>query len=92
MVQPADARQSDDLGVSTRTSLFRSQRGCRLPPAQVGAIVVVVRDVILLRFAWELAASDGKIVVAGIDIGELASDGKLQRIAGCFGPLPASPM
>jgi len=44
----------------------------------------------VLRFAWEFAASDGQIVVAGIDIGELASDGKLQRIAGFFGPLPAS--
>jgi hypothetical protein len=41
-----------------------------------------------LRFAWEFAASDGKVVMAGLDIGELASDGRLQRITGFFGPLP----
>jgi hypothetical protein len=42
-----------------------------------------------VRFAWELAAPDGSIVVAGIDIGELASDGRLQRVTGFFGALPA---
>lgn len=42
-----------------------------------------------LRFAWELAAPDGSIVVAGIDVGELAADGRLRRIAGFFGELPA---
>jgi hypothetical protein len=42
-----------------------------------------------LRFAWELAAPDGSIVVAGIDVGELASDGRLQRVTGFFGALPA---
>jgi hypothetical protein len=42
-----------------------------------------------LRFAWELVAPDGSIVVAGIDVGELAADGRLQRITGFFGELPA---
>lgn len=42
-----------------------------------------------LRFAWELAAPDGSIVVAGLDVGELASDGRLQRVTGFFGALPA---
>src|SRR5262245_16813082 len=37
-----------------------------------------------LRFGWELAAPDGSIVVAGIDVGELASDGRLQRVDGLF--------
>ena len=41
-----------------------------------------------LRFAWELAAPNGSIVVAGIDVGEIASDGRLQRITGFFGALP----
>jgi hypothetical protein len=44
-----------------------------------------------LRFAWELAAPDGAIVVAGIDIGALAPDGRLRRVTGFFGELPAKP-
>ena len=42
-----------------------------------------------LRFAWELAAPDGSIVVAGVDVAGLASDGRLQRVTGFFGELPA---
>jgi hypothetical protein len=42
-----------------------------------------------LRFAWELAAADGSVVVAGIDVGALASDGRLRRITGFFGEMPA---
>ena len=42
----------------------------------------------VLRFAWELAAPDGAVVVAGIDIGGLAPDGRLARITGFFGELP----
>ena len=41
-----------------------------------------------LRFAWELVAPDGAVVVAGIDVGGLASDGRLARITGFFGALP----
>ena len=42
-----------------------------------------------VRFAWELAAPDGAVTVAGIDLGELAPDGRLRAIAGFFGELPA---
>jgi hypothetical protein len=42
-----------------------------------------------LRFAWELVAPDGAVVVAGIDVGGLAPDGRLARITGFFGELPA---
>jgi len=41
-----------------------------------------------IRFGWELFAPDGSITVGGIDIGELAADGRLRRITGFFGPLP----
>jgi hypothetical protein len=41
-----------------------------------------------LRFAWALAAPDGTIAAAGIDIGELASDGRLRKITGFLGELP----
>ena len=42
-----------------------------------------------LRFAWELVAPDGAVVVAGIDVGGLAADGRLAYITGFFGELPA---
>lgn len=41
-----------------------------------------------LRFGWELVAPDGSVVVAGVDVGTLAADGRLRRITGFFGPLP----
>jgi hypothetical protein len=37
-----------------------------------------------VRFAWELEAPDGTLTAAGIDVGELAPDGRLRRIAGFF--------
>jgi hypothetical protein len=40
-----------------------------------------------VRFGWELAAADGTVAVAGIDVGLLAADGRLQHIAGFFGDL-----
>jgi hypothetical protein len=41
-----------------------------------------------LRFGWQLAAPDGAVAVAGVDVGSVAADGRLQRITGFFGPLP----
>lgn len=41
------------------------------------------------RFAWELVGPDGTVAVSGIDVGELAEDGRLRRITGFFGELPA---
>ena len=43
-----------------------------------------------LRFAWELVAPDGEVVLSGMDVGELAEDGRLSRIVGFFGDLPAN--
>jgi|SRR5690606_17278171 len=42
----------------------------------------------LVRFGWELADGRGTVTVAGIDVGVIAPDGRLHRIAGFFGPLP----
>ena len=42
-----------------------------------------------LRFAWELVAPDGSVALRGMDAGEVAEDGKLQRLTGFFGELPA---
>lgn len=42
----------------------------------------------LVRFGWELGDGEGTVTVAGIDVGIVAPDGRLSRIAGFFGPLP----
>jgi hypothetical protein len=39
------------------------------------------------RFAWELVGPDGTVAVSGLDVGELADDGRLRRITGFFGDL-----
>jgi SnoaL-like protein len=43
-----------------------------------------------LRFGWELAGPDGGRVVAGIDVGAMAPDGRLARVTGFFGELPTA--
>jgi len=40
-----------------------------------------------LRFAWELVGPDDSVVLTGLDVGELADDGRLRRITGFFGDL-----
>jgi len=43
-----------------------------------------------LRFAWQLVSPDGAVALSGLDVGELAADGRLRRITGFFGELPAA--
>jgi hypothetical protein len=43
-----------------------------------------------LRFAWELRAPDGSVVVAGLDVGAISPDRRLRRVIGFFGALPAA--
>lgn len=43
-----------------------------------------------LRFGWQVRLPDGSVLVDGIDIGELAPDGRLARVAGFWGDLPAA--
>jgi hypothetical protein len=43
------------------------------------------------RFAWQLVGPDGSAVIAGLDVGELAEDGRLRRITGFFGDVPTDP-
>jgi hypothetical protein len=42
----------------------------------------------MLRFSWKCLRADGTTLVEGTDFGELASDGRLNRIVGFFGPVP----
>ena len=41
-----------------------------------------------VRFAWELAAPDQTVAVAGIDVGVVGGDGRLRSITGFFGEPP----
>jgi hypothetical protein len=38
-----------------------------------------------VRYRWELVGEDGNVIVAGLDAGQLAADGRLQRVTGFFG-------
>ena len=40
------------------------------------------------RYGWELVGPDGQIAAAGVDVADLAPDGRLQRVVGFFGDLP----
>ena len=42
-----------------------------------------------VRFTWRMQGADGSTIMEGIDFGQLAGDGRLGRIVGFFGPLPA---
>ena len=43
-----------------------------------------------IRFAWAFVQADGTKAIEGIDVGELAPDGRLARIVGFWGAPPAS--
>jgi hypothetical protein len=42
-----------------------------------------------VRFRWDFIGADGKTAIQGIDVGELANDGRLQRIIGFWAEPPA---
>ena len=42
----------------------------------------------MARYAWRLVAPSGGVVLEGIDIAQLDSEGRLSRVTGFFGPLP----
>lgn len=41
------------------------------------------------RYGWELVGPDGAVAVGGVDIAEVTDDGRLARVTGFFGDLPA---
>ena len=42
-----------------------------------------------IRFSWAFRTADGATPISGIDVGELAADGRLARIVGYWGEPPA---
>ena len=59
------------------------------PGFQMARTSGIDRVVDQLRFAWELNAADGTPIVAGLDVAEVAPDGRLRRVSGFWGDLPA---
>jgi hypothetical protein len=43
----------------------------------------------IARYGWELVDGNGAVALAGMDVAVVGPDGKLSRIAGFFGDLPA---
>jgi hypothetical protein len=41
------------------------------------------------RYGWQLLAPDGRVVLEGLDVAQFDAQGRLERITGFFGPLPA---
>jgi len=43
----------------------------------------------IARYGWELVDGDGAVALAGMDVAVVGQDGRLTRVAGFFGELPA---
>lgn len=43
-----------------------------------------------LRYTWELVSPAGEVVLTGLDVAELAPDGRLRKVVGFFGDVPPS--
>ena len=42
------------------------------------------------RYSWAMVAADGAVSLEGLDVAEVGADGRLTRIVGFMGPLPAA--
>ena len=43
-----------------------------------------------LRFAWDLLDAEGTTILSGLDVVQLAADGRLAQVAGFWGDLPTA--
>lgn len=41
------------------------------------------------RYEWQLVDPAGTIALTGLDVAELGDDGRLRRVVGFLGPIPA---
>ncbi len=80
------ARVAGREGLVAHISGFQAQ----MPGARIERSSGVDEHDGWLRFAWTLVGPDGAAAMEGIDVGELAPDGRLRRIVGFFGPFPAA--
>jgi hypothetical protein len=42
----------------------------------------------IVRYGWALVAADGSVTVTGLDVAELADDGRIRKVTGFFGDPP----
>ncbi len=81
---------SDAQGRDALVELI-SQFQKQMPGASIAIASGIDEHHSRLRFAWKLQMPDGSTRMEGIDIGQLAEDGRLQSIVGFFGsPPPAA--
>ncbi len=80
---------SDAPGRDALVTLI-SQFQQQMPGASLAATSGIDEHHGRLRFGWKLTAPDGSTGMEGIDIGQLAEDGRLKSITGFFGPLPVA--
>lgn len=59
----------------------------RFPGARFRRTSAVDKHNDRIRFGWALVAADGSTIVAGVDFGTVADDGRLASITGFFGDL-----
>ena len=86
-----DARYRDPLleadGHDGLDAMVRQVHG-HYPGHRFSRLSGVDRHHDVARFAWQLAAPDGTVTVAGIDVATVAPDGRLATITGFFGDIP----
>jgi hypothetical protein len=86
-----DATYTDpQFDVSGRDGLIELISGFQ---AQVNGAKIVPTSAVdvhhdKFRFTWAMQSAEGASIMEGIDYGELAPDGRIQKIVGFFGPPP----
>jgi hypothetical protein len=79
---PAATSEGHD-GIDRMTAAVHA----RFPGARFRRTSAVDKHNDRIRFGWELIAADGSTIVAGVDFGVVAADGRLASITGFFGDL-----
>ncbi len=85
-----DGVYQDPLGTVTGRSALVAHIGAfhdGYPGRTIDQASGVESNGVALRFAWVMRNGDA-VEIDGMDFAELAPDGRIQRIAGFFGPLP----
>ena len=84
LVDPMSGRFTGRDAIDERIAGF----GERFPGARLTITSGIDEHNGFARYAWELTAADGSLVLDGIDIVERDDDNRLRRIVMFFGPLP----